>query len=70
MNIFLRELRANLKSLLIWCGFIVFFIYMGMAKFSAFAADDSMLEILDGLPEALIALMRLEQPKTQSRSGQ
>ncbi len=33
MNIFLRELKANARSLFFWCLFIVFFIYMGISKF-------------------------------------
>jgi ABC-2 type transport system permease protein len=69
MNIFLRELKANLKSLLIWSGFIVFFIYMGMAKFSAFAADEEMLKILDGLPQELLDVFQLTAFNLTTVSG-
>ncbi len=34
MNIFLRELRANLKSLLIWGGIVILLIIMAIAKFT------------------------------------
>jgi ABC-2 type transport system permease protein len=69
MNIFLRELKANLKSLLIWSAFIMFFIYMGMAKFSAFAADEEMLKILDGLPQALLDAFQMNVFNLTTVSG-
>ena len=47
MNIFLRELRANVKSLLIWSAVIILLIVIAPAKFSAFAGDPSMLAVLD-----------------------
>jgi len=36
MNIFLRELKANLKSLLIWSGIVILFVTLAMGKFSAY----------------------------------
>ena len=33
MNIFLRELKANFKSLLIWSGIITLLIIIAVAKF-------------------------------------
>ena len=69
MNIFLRELKANLKSLLIWSGFIVFFIYMGMAKFSAFTADEEMLKLLDSLPQELLEVFQMNAFNLTTVSG-
>jgi len=69
MNIFLRELKANFKSLLTWSAFIVFFIYMGMAKFSAFAADEEMLKILDGFPQALLDAFQMNDFNLTKVSG-
>lgn len=54
MNIFFRELKANLKSLAIWSAVIVLLIVIAVAKFSAFAGDPSMLAILDTMPKAMI----------------
>lgn len=54
MNIFLRELKANLKSLLIWSAVISFFIMIAAAKFSAFVGDPKMLEMLDAMPPAML----------------
>jgi ABC-2 type transport system permease protein len=57
MNIFLREVRANFKSLLIWSVIIGALIGVGVSKFSAFAGNPEMLVILDSMPPALIEAM-------------
>ncbi len=54
MNIFLRELKANLKSLVIWSVIIALLIMIAVAKFSAFAGDPQMLAMLDSLPPAML----------------
>jgi ABC-2 type transport system permease protein len=59
VNIIFRELKANLKSLLIWCGVMILLILIAVAKFSAFAGDPSMLAMLDAMPKALIDAMSL-----------
>ncbi len=59
MNIFLREVKSNLKSLLIWCGIMALLIMIAVAKFSAFAGDPSMLAMVDAMPKALIDAMSL-----------
>ena len=46
MNIFFRELKANLKSLLTWSGFLLLFVFLCTAKFSAFYNDPSMLKMV------------------------
>lgn len=55
MNIFMRELRANLRSLLIWGVIMMLFVTIGMSKFSAYYGNPEMLAILDALPPALLA---------------
>lgn len=55
MNIFLRELRANFKSLLIWSGIVIVFNLVGFAKFSAYYGNPEMLAILDSMPPAMLA---------------
>jgi len=59
VNIFLRELKANLKSLLIWSGVMILLILVGTAKFSAFYNSPSMLEILNTFPKAMLDAMSL-----------
>jgi len=54
MNIFLRELKANLKSLLIWSVIIALLIMMAVTKYSAFAGDPEMLKMLDSMPPAML----------------
>jgi ABC-2 type transport system permease protein len=59
MNIFLRELKANIKSLLIWSGIIILLIFMAVTKFSAFAGDPEMLKMLDSMPPALMEALSM-----------
>lgn len=59
MNIFFRELRANLKSLLIWSGIVILFIVVGFSKFSAFYGNPDLLAILDSVPPAALAALNL-----------
>ena len=54
MNIFLRELKANLKSLLIWGGIVILFLTVGFSKFSAYYENPELLAILDNLPPAVL----------------
>jgi ABC-2 type transport system permease protein len=59
MNIFLRELKANLKSLVIWCIVMILLIVVGLAKFSAYYNQPSSLEILNSFPKAVLDAMSL-----------
>ncbi len=55
MNMFLRELKANRKSLLIWGIIVVLFTWVGVSKFSAYFENPEMLAILDEMPPAMLA---------------
>ncbi|MCB9134130.1 MAG: ABC transporter permease subunit [Anaerolineales bacterium] len=57
MNIFLRELKANFKSLIIWSVIVMLLIIVGTSKFAAFAGDPEMLKILDTIPTAVMDAM-------------
>ena len=59
MNIFFRELKTNLKSLIIWCAIMGLLILIGTAKFAAFANDPESLKLLDAMPEAMLDAMNL-----------
>ncbi len=59
MHIFIRELKANLRSLLIWAVIIVLFIWIAMTKFSAYANNPEMLKILDNMPPALLEAFQM-----------
>ncbi len=69
MNIFLRELRANLKSLLIWSIIVTFLIIMSAAKFSGFASDPEMLKMLDSMPKALLDALSMSAFNLTTLSG-
>lgn len=54
MRIYIRELKANLKSTLIYMGVVAFFVVVGFQKFSAYAENPEILEVLDSMPAALL----------------
>ena len=60
MNIFLRELRANLKSLVIWSIVMILLVVIGLAKFEAFYNDPASLEMVKALPKAMTDVMSLQ----------
>jgi ABC-2 type transport system permease protein len=55
MNIFKREVKANLRSLIIWGVIVIIFISIGITKFSAYEGNPEMLELLDSMPSALLS---------------
>jgi ABC-2 type transport system permease protein len=69
MNIFIRELRANLKSLLIWSVIVILLIFMAGAKFSAFASDPETLKMLDSMPPALMDAFNMRGFNLTTLSG-
>jgi ABC-2 type transport system permease protein len=69
MNIFFRELKANLKSLLIWSVIIALLIIMAVAKYSAFAGDPQLLKMLDSMPPALLDALSMRAFNLTTLSG-
>ncbi len=69
MNIYLRELKANLKSLLIWVGIVLLLIIIAVAKFSAFANDPEMLALLDAYPKPLLKALSMNAFNLTTLSG-
>lgn len=69
MNIIKRELRANMKSLLIWSGCIFAFIAMMMSEFSAYYNNPEMADILDAMPEALLKGLAMNNANLTTVSG-
>lgn len=60
MNIFLVELKAHRKSLILWCFGMLFMTFAGMSKFSAFdSSGQNMNEMLDTFPRALRTMLGL-----------
>jgi ABC-2 type transport system permease protein len=60
VNIFFREIRANLKSLIIWSVVVILLVIGGSAKFTAYYNDPSMLQVLDALPKGMVDAMELK----------
>jgi ABC-2 type transport system permease protein len=69
MNIFVRELRANLKSLIIWAVIVVLFIMVGVSKFSAYANNPEMLDILDDMPAPMLEAFNMKAFNLTTVSG-
>lgn len=69
MNIFIREVKANLKSLLIWCVIMLLLIMIGTAKFSAFAGDPEMLKMLDSIPAPMLDALNMRAFNLTTLSG-
>ncbi|HHE72035.1 MAG TPA: ABC transporter [Chloroflexi bacterium] len=69
MNIFLREVRANIRSLLIWASIVALLAVIAFTKFSAYANNPEMLAILDQMPAALIDAFNLKAFNLTTLSG-
>lgn len=69
MNIFFRELKANLKSLGIWSVIIILLIMIAVGKFSAFAGDPTMLAMLDSIPEPMLDALNMRAFNLTTLSG-
>ncbi|HEY71388.1 MAG TPA: ABC transporter permease subunit [Anaerolineae bacterium] len=59
MNIFLRELKANFRSLLIWAGIVALFTISGFAKFTGYYDNPDLIEVLNSFPPAFLAAFNM-----------
>lgn len=57
MNIFLRELRANRKTLIIWSVCMFLLVVSGMGKYTVYSASGSGNEVFNNLPQSVKALL-------------
>jgi ABC-2 type transport system permease protein len=69
MNIWIRELKANLKSLLIWGVIVILFVTVGISKFSAYEGNPEMLAILDQMPSAMLSAFNMQAFNLTTISG-
>lgn len=69
MNIFFRELKANLKSLITWCVVIFLLISMALVKFTSFEGNPEMLKLLDGIPPAILDAFSMRSFNLSTLSG-
>lgn len=58
MNVFVREMKANLKSLIFWSLGMLFMVIGGMAKFITYVnSGQSITELLSQIPSTLRAVL-------------
>lgn len=69
MNIYFREMKASIKSLIIWAASISFVMVVWMAEFSAFANDDSLMEMFDTLPQGMMKAFGFESFNITTLTG-
>jgi ABC-2 type transport system permease protein len=69
MNIFMRELKANRRSLIIWSVVVILFVVVGVAKFSAYYNNPEMLAVLDAFPPAMMAALNMQAFNLTTLSG-
>lgn len=69
MYIIKRELRSNLKSLIIWSVSIFIFIAMMTSEFSAYYNNPEMADILDSMPEAMLNAFSMAGANLTTVSG-
>lgn len=69
MNIVARELRAGLKSMLTWCGIFTVLVIVYMTEFKAYAYNEDMLAILDGMPEQLMDVFKMNSFNLTTLTG-
>jgi ABC-2 type transport system permease protein len=68
MNIFLRELKANRKALIIWSICMFLFVLSGMAKYTAYSSGANN-EVFDKMPKALKAMLGIGSFDPTTMSG-
>ena len=71
MNIFLRELRANLRGFLIWAAVLVFFVAVGTYKYTGMqgAAGDQTRQLLDQFPRVILAAFGMAETDVMEFGG-
>jgi ABC-2 type transport system permease protein len=69
MNIFVRELKSNLRSLLIWGVIVILFVWVGVSKFSAYYNNPEMLAILNDMPRGLLEAFNMQAFNLTTVSG-
>ncbi len=69
MNIFWREFRAHLKSLLIYSLIIFLFTVTGFTKFKTYAENPEMLAMLEQMPKAVLEALNMTVFNLTTLSG-
>jgi ABC-2 type transport system permease protein len=59
MNVFIMEMKANTKALIIWCIAMLFMVGAGMSKYEALSSSGQINEIMSKLPKSMQAIFGL-----------
>lgn len=57
MNIFLRELKANRKALIIWSACMFLLVLSGMGKYTAYSGNSQNIQVFNKMPYTIKALL-------------
>ncbi|CAN7406498.1 ABC transporter permease subunit [Rossellomorea sp. LjRoot5] len=70
MNVYVREMRAHRKSLIIWCTGMIALIGSGLGKYAGFSSSgQSMNELMEGLPKPMQAILGIGTLDMATASG-
>lgn len=71
MNILKRELRAGLKTFIIWSVALTFIIFAGLAKYAGMAPADSggISDLIAAFPRAVLAVMGMANVDVNTLGG-
>lgn len=69
MNIVKRELKSNLKSMIIWSISLILLISLWMVKFQSIAGNTQINELLNSMPQKMIAALGMDKTNISSLGG-
>ncbi|MCR8850363.1 ABC transporter permease [Rossellomorea sp. SC111] len=70
MNVYVREMRAHCKSLIIWSIGMIALIGSGMGKYAGFSSSgQSMNELMEGMPKSMQAILGIGTLDMATASG-
>lgn len=69
MNIFIKELKANRKALIIWSVCLILLVVSGMGKYTAYSSGGASTEVFDKLPNTMKVLLGLGNFEVTKISG-
>lgn len=69
MNIFLRELKANRKALIIWSVCMFLLVLSGMGKYTAYSAGGDAAKVFKDIPATMKAVLGMGSLDVTTMSG-
>ncbi|MDD3173501.1 MAG: ABC transporter permease subunit [Herbinix sp.] len=69
MNIFIRELKAHRKALIIWSICMALLVLSGMGKYTAYSSGGASSEVFDKLPNTMKVMLGLNGFEVTKISG-